>query len=105
MEPYLTESSLIADIVKEFKATGNFDQLRKEYYSEITSQVSTKLNTPQVRIKIFINFVYLNPFQQSFQNLNKSIESFINNLLNDKRQNNNLRKNDLRDLVKRKLYE
>jgi hypothetical protein len=37
----ITESSLIADIVKEFKATGNFDQLRKEYYSEITSQVGS----------------------------------------------------------------
>jgi hypothetical protein len=41
MENYLSEKSLIADIVKEFKATGNFDKLRKEFHSEIASQVKT----------------------------------------------------------------
>ena len=31
--------SLIDDVFKEFKASGDFDRLRKEYFVEITSMV------------------------------------------------------------------
>lgn len=31
--------SLIDDVFKEFKASGDFDRLRKEYFVEITSLV------------------------------------------------------------------
>lgn len=34
--------ALIQDVFKEFKASGNFDRLRKEYFAEITSQVFIK---------------------------------------------------------------
>lgn len=32
--------SLIDDVFKDFKASGDFDRLRKEYFVEITSLVS-----------------------------------------------------------------
>lgn len=35
---------VIMEVFKEFRATGNFDRLRKEYFSEIIAQVTKSLS-------------------------------------------------------------
>ena len=77
----LNEANLknsIADIVKEFKANGNFDQFRKDSFSEIISQ-------------------------SSFQNLVKTTEDYVQKILRE--QSHITKKNDLRDLLRRRLNE
>ena len=77
----LDENSLnkpISDIVKEFKANGNFDQFRKDCFAEITAQ-------------------------SSFQTLSKSVDDMVQKFLRE--QNQSLRKNEMRDLLRRKLNE
>ena len=32
---------IVSDVIKEFKAAGHFDRLRKDCFAEITSQVLT----------------------------------------------------------------
>lgn len=72
---------VVSDVVKEFKAAGHFDRLRKECFAEIVSQ-------------------------SAFQNLNKNIEDFVKKFLNDQeRLGSSLKKNDIREMLKRKLYE
>ncbi len=78
---HLDENSLnkpVLDIVKEFKANGNFDQFRKDCFSEITSQ-------------------------PSFHTLSKNVEDLVQKFLRE--QSHSLRKNDMRDLLRRKLNE
>lgn len=67
-----------SDIVKEFKANGNFDQFRKDCFTEITSQ-------------------------SSFESLGKTVDEIVQKLLREHSQN--LRKNEMRDFLRRKLNE
>ncbi|CAF1053592.1 unnamed protein product [Brachionus calyciflorus] len=72
---------IISDVIREFKAAGHFDRLRKDCFNEIVSQ-------------------------KSFQNLNKNIEDYVKRFLGDQeRLGANLKKNDIREMLKRKLYE
>ncbi|RMZ99089.1 biorientation of chromosomes in cell division 1-like 1 [Brachionus plicatilis] len=72
---------VVSDVIKEFKADGHFDRLRKDCFSEITSQ-------------------------QLFKNLNKNIEDYVKKFLEDQEKLGiPLRKNDTRDTLRRKLYE
>lgn len=68
----------VADIVKEFKANGNFDQFRKDCFAEMSAQTS-------------------------FDNLGKNADDIVQRIL--KEQSHSLRKNEMRDFIRRKLNE
>jgi hypothetical protein len=67
-----------SDIVKEFKANGNFDQFRKDCFTEITSQ-------------------------PSFEQLTLTVDDLVQKFLRE--QSQYLRKHEMRDLLRRRLND
>ena len=68
----------VQEIVKEFKAYGNFDQFRKDCFVEMSAQTS-------------------------YESLGKNADDIVQRLL--KEQSHSLRKNEMRDFIRRKLNE
>jgi hypothetical protein len=68
----------VQEIVKEFKANGNFDQFRKDCFVEMSAQTS-------------------------YESLGKNADDIVQRLL--KEQSHSLRKNEMRDFIRRKLNE
>jgi hypothetical protein len=68
----------VQEIVKEFKANGNFDQFRKDCFVEMSAQTS-------------------------YESLGMNADDIVQRLL--KEQSHSLRKNEMRDFIRRKLNE
>jgi hypothetical protein len=75
-----SESKIVSEIAKEFKSSGQFDEFRKNCYTDIISQ-------------------------PSFQILKKNVQTFVHQTLEDKKWNINMKKNVVKENLRRKLNE
>ena len=103
LQPY------VSDIVKEFKANGNFDQFRKELVCEIVSQVLNRsifhcssINATNSSCNsVFCCYSYS---KSDFSNLNRQVGEFVQNIMKDSLYANpSIKKSDVKDAIRQKL--
>lgn len=96
-----------AEIVKEVKWNGYFDQFRKDCLADKSSQVRARV----VRAQCCVARLYLSLclcliiWQPLFTNLEKLVQDLVQKYLGEQTWNSQLKRSDIRDKVIKRLNE